>query len=150
MRHSAIKAVLVGIALVCAVSTALVQTVSQSTPDDAMTSFGPTEYEQSCAACHGPTGKGNGWYRAYLVNAPTDLTTLAKRNGGVFPSERLCEIIDGRRTVPAHGTREMPIWGTHFIDDARGRHLNAPSEMETYTRIRISWLVDYLALLQVK
>ena len=35
------------------------------------------------------------------------------RNGGVFPSERLRRIIDGR-DVASHGDREMPVWGDVF------------------------------------
>ena len=41
---------------------------------------------------------------------PADLTKFAIQNGGVFPSERLRRIIDGR-DVPSHGDRDMPVWG---------------------------------------
>jgi len=48
-----------------------------------------------------------------LRRVPPDLTTFATRNGGVFPSERVRQIIDGTG-VPAHGDREMPVWGALF------------------------------------
>ena len=47
------------------------------------------------------------------TTAPADLTQFALRNGGVFPADRLREIIDGRH-VTSHGPREMPVWGDVF------------------------------------
>lgn len=43
-----------------------------------------------------------------------DLTALAKNNNGVFPFDRVYQIIDGRREVLAHGPRDMPVWGRNF------------------------------------
>lgn len=67
--------------------------------------FGKVEYESSCASCHGLLGKGDGPLARALVSQPSDLTTLTKRNGGVFPAQRVHEIIDGRAEVEAHGPR---------------------------------------------
>ena len=47
---------------------------------------------------------------AVMRKPPADLTRFAAMNGGVFPSERLRRIIDGR-DVPSHGDRTMPVWG---------------------------------------
>src|SRR5215469_1505600 len=55
--------------------------------------FGKMSYESSCAACHGQSGKGDGPVSADLRTKPTDLTLIAKRNGGVFPAEILYRII---------------------------------------------------------
>jgi ethanolamine utilization microcompartment shell protein EutL len=44
---------------------------------------------------------------------PPDLTQFTRRNGGMFPSERVYRIIDGR-DVSSHGDREMPVWGDVF------------------------------------
>ena len=66
-----------------------------------------------CASCHGRTGEGNGPVAGQLRKPPADLTKLAARNGGVFPSVRINRIIDGR-DVPSHGDREMPVWGDVF------------------------------------
>ena len=46
---------------------------------------GKQEYEWHCATCHGVNGTGNGELRRFLTTAPTDLTTISKRNGGAFP-----------------------------------------------------------------
>ncbi len=42
-----------------------------------------------------------------------DLTQFASRNGNVFPSMRVQQIIDGRG-IASHGSREMPVWGDAF------------------------------------
>jgi hypothetical protein len=40
-----------------------------------------------------------------------DLTRIAYRCGGEFPSEEVRRAIDGRLARAAHGSREMPVWG---------------------------------------
>jgi hypothetical protein len=40
-----------------------------------------------------------------------DLTLLARRHGGTFPEDEVRKIIDGRTTLPPHGSREMSVWG---------------------------------------
>jgi mono/diheme cytochrome c family protein len=70
-------------------------------------------FRAHCASCHGATGNGNGPVADQLRHAPPDLTKYTARNGGVFPRERVCRIIDGR-DVPSHGDREMPVWGDVF------------------------------------
>lgn len=107
--------------------------------------FGKREYESSCASCHGEKGKGDGAMREFLTKPPSDLTTLTKRNGGVFPTNRVYETIDGRPSVMvgSHGAREMPVWGNVFrSDDMQPR--------DWYARDRISSLVDYLSRIQEK
>ncbi len=110
---------------------------------------GKRAYDSSCASCHGASGKGDGPVRPFLTKAPSDLTTLARRNGGVFPTQLVWEMIDGRSgiVVGAHGTREMPVWGTEF----RAQAMQSPSSAEQpewYVRGRIVALLDYLARLQ--
>jgi hypothetical protein len=58
--------------------------------------------------------KGNGPVSAELKVPPPALTLLAKKNNGVIPFNSVYETIDGRKTVVAHGTRDMPIWGDRF------------------------------------
>lgn len=105
--------------------------------------LGKMEYESSCASCHGTTAKGDGSLQRYLVKAPSDLTTLAKRNGGIFPSQRVWATIDGRADsdIGPHGAREMPVWGRLYRADN-----NPPYEQTTSNRIGV--LVDYLSRLQ--
>ena len=70
-------------------------------------------FRTHCASCHGADARGNGPIASQLRRPPADLTTFALRNRGVFPADRLREIIDGRH-VTAHGERDMPIWGDVF------------------------------------
>lgn len=107
--------------------------------------FGKTEYMASCASCHGVAAKGDGAMAANLVKAPADLTTMSRRNGGVFPSQSAREVIDGRSApaVGPHGVRDMPIWGQIYrAEDTQPADLHA--------RNRINSLLDYLARIQVK
>ena len=76
--------------------------------------LGEMEYLSSCAACHGLDGNGKGPLSAELKSQPADLTILAKRDDNVFPVNAIYEVIDGRRAIKAHGTREMPIWGFRY------------------------------------
>lgn len=75
---------------------------------------GSEMYTTWCASCHGAGGKGDGPAASDLKTKPTDLTMLAKKNGGKFPTEKVRNYIDGSATAPAHGSREMPVWGTFF------------------------------------
>jgi mono/diheme cytochrome c family protein len=70
-------------------------------------------FRTHCATCHGTDARGSGPLADQLRRMPPDLTRFTQRNGGVFPSERVRRIIDGR-DVPSHGDREMPVWGDVF------------------------------------
>ncbi|MDP1781172.1 MAG: cytochrome c, partial [Hydrogenophaga sp.] len=79
---------------------------------------GKREFDANCASCHGTSGKGDGPLVPFLTRSPPDLTQLAKRNGGVLPMSRLYDVIDGAE-VPAHGSRDMPVWGRDYrVKDA--------------------------------
>ena len=80
-----------------------------------------------CASCHGIDGKGNGPAAAALKPAPTDLTTLAKANEGKYPAGFVSAVLKFGRNPAAHGSSEMPVWGSRFkmIDpsqDPTGQH----------------------------
>ena len=111
---------------------------------------GRREYRASCAVCHGEVGKGDGPYREFMSKIP-DLTVLSKNNGGVFPMDRVYEVIDGREQIKAHGPRDMPIWGMQYGITAAERYgdVGGYSE-EAYIRSRILLLIDYIYRLQVK
>ncbi len=108
---------------------------------------GKMEFQSSCAPCHGIGGKGNGPVSAALKTHPPDLTLLAKRSNGVFPIAAVYEMIDGRRSVSTHGTREMPIWGDRF---KRPFIYIPPASPEAVVHSRILALVDYLNRIQEK
>jgi len=101
---------------------------------------GKIQYEASCAACHGADAKGDGPVSKELKTHPTDLTLLAKNNNGVFPYDRVYQMIDGRNTtIASHGTREMPIWGYRF----------GPAQAYRF-KARVLAVIDYLKTLQEK
>lgn len=99
-------------------------------------------YEERCAVCHGMDGKGGGPYAASLKVWPPDLTTLATKNHGKYPELHISEVIDGEFEKPAHGNREMPIWGPVFREQASGKQDSA--------QVRIRALVNYLESIQAK
>jgi len=149
MSHIRNNAALVGMVFLCTTSVALAQVKPQAPVDP-----GALEYRSSCAACHALDGKGDGPTQPALVRRPTDLTTLAKANGGVFSVQRVYEVIDGRQSVTAHGTRDMPIWGTQYLAEAdfqyRYTEGMGPHGREAFVRARVMALVDYLNRLQAK
>ena len=117
--------------------------------------LGKHEYDSKCASCHGASGKGDGSIRAHLVKAPSDLSTLAKRNGGAFPSQLVWMTIDGRTStqIGPHGSREMPVWGSEYRQEvlrAAGPEGAMYAKPEWYVRGRIVALIDYLARIQGK
>lgn len=112
--------------------------------------FGKRQYDSACAVCHGVTGKGDGPYAGIVDTRISDLTTLAKRNNGVFPFQRVYEIIDGTETLKAHGTRDMPIWGREYRVQAGEVNFEVPYDPEAYVRTRILALSEYVSRLQVK
>jgi len=115
--------------------------------------LGKREYGNSCALCHGKDGKGTGAINDLLKKQPTDLTTLAKKNHGVFPFERAYAVIDGRAIVTGHGDRDMPAWGDRYSSDsvkAAEYYMDVPYDANMYARSRILALLDYLNRIQVK
>lgn len=111
--------------------------------------MGKQEFDASCAVCHGSSGTGNGPFLPYLRSSPPDLTTLAKRNGGVFPVNRVFETIEGGN-VPGHSVRDMPIWGSTYRMQAGEHYVDMPYDPAVYVRSRVLALVEYINRLQVK
>ena len=113
--------------------------------------LGKREYNSNCHVCHGFKGEGDGPLAIELKKTTPNLSTLSKRNNGVFPFALVYEIIDGTQNIGAHGTREMPIWGPRykieagesFYDDFRADH-------EVFVRARILALTEYIYRLQAK
>jgi hypothetical protein len=80
---------------------------------------------------------------AALRTAPTDLTRIAERHGGRFSQAEVAGYIDGRIPVPAHGPREMPVWGERL-----GERLGGDDTAEELVRGRLLVLVEYLESVQ--
>ena len=113
---------------------------SMQTPTTGPGDLGAQLFGTHCASCHGTTARGDGPRAEHLLRKPPDLTRFAMRNGGVFPSERVYQIIDGRN-VPSHGDREMPIWGDVFKQMRGGSAAGA-------VKARIDAIIRYLAGIQ--
>jgi mono/diheme cytochrome c family protein len=113
--------------------------------------IGKMQYDSACAVCHGPAGKGDGPLKSQLVSRVSDLTALARNNNGVFPFDRVYQIIDGRQEVKAHGPREMPVWGRDFNMQSSIFFENYPPyDNESNARSRMLALTEYLYRLQAK
>ena len=118
------------------------QTTGQRTPPPLVIEslVGGDSFGFYCAPCHGPTGKGDGPVAAALKTAPSDLTVLARRNGGIFPTADVTSFILGTgRPLPAHGPGDMPVWGPIF------RALEAS---DPRAKVRVDNIVAYIASIQ--
>lgn len=93
-------------------------------------------------ACHGADGKSVGLITDLLKKSAGDLTTLAKKNNGVFPVVRLYEVIDATRDVKAHGTPAMSMWGQEYSMRAAECYQDIPYDPGAYVCARILSLVD--------
>ncbi|MCO4847575.1 MAG: cytochrome c [Yoonia sp.] len=115
--------------------------------------LGEFEYRNSCVACHGVSGKGDGPVTDFLSGAaPLDLTVLQKNNGSVFPVTAVYKMIDGSEVATAHGTRDMPIWGDR-LRERTAEDNDFPfsaAETEEYVGTRILALIEYLASIQTQ
>lgn len=118
-----------------------------------VTSASAQEYKQSttggeifrtyCASCHGSSGLGDGPLASSMSKKPANLTEIAKRNGGQFPSEMVFKTIDGRQPVRGHGGPDMPEWGEAFMKSRDAGDAERVKEV-------IRSLVEYLESIQLR
>ena len=87
---------------------------SQEKSGSLLIESGRLDFIQYCSSCHGDDGKGVGPVTSALRTPPADLTEIRYRRNGSFPVEEVTKIIDGRKLVAAHGSRDMPVWGLRF------------------------------------
>ena len=104
---------------------------------------GSAVFKTYCAVCHGKEAKGDGPLAGSLRFTPSDLTLLAKRNGGTYPGEQVFRMIDGRKPLKGHGGPDMPVWGDAFKGTADGYS-------EEKVKARIDALVEFLKSIQVE
>jgi mono/diheme cytochrome c family protein len=122
--------VLIGVALVTAVGTAVADEVAR----------GRALYLENCAPCHGLNGGGDGPMARALTTPPANLRRLSERFGNPLPEDQVARYIDGRAGIKAHGTRDMPVWGGRFYFESGGDERQAQK--------RIAELVAYLQSIQ--
>ena len=98
-------------------------------------------FQQYCAVCHGPDGKGGGPAAPAMKSHPTDLTQISRNNGGKFPEDRIMKVLKGEAEITAHGNQAMPVWGRVFS--------NMSSNL-VMTQSRMHGLVQYIGEMQTK
>lgn len=103
---------------------------------------GDEMYVNYCAVCHGRDGKGAGPAASALKAMPTDLTKLSANNGGKYPAMHVSSVIRGEANLPAHGSKDMPVWGPLFWRMSQGH--------EGEVQQRIANLNSYIESLQGK
>ena len=103
---------------------------------------GKEMYTSYCAVCHGTDGKGGGPAAIALKAPPADLTLLSKNNGGKYPSLKVASTIRGTSDLPAHGSKEMPVWGPLFRSISSGH--------EGEVQQRVANVTQYIETLQAK
>ena len=96
-------------------------------------SAGAVLYRRYCASCHGVDGRGDGPAAAALSPPPRDLTQLTSS------VRELMQQIDGSRTVRAHGSAAMPVWGEVFEQSLVGE----PHRRRT-ALLHVQMLADYV------
>ena len=135
-----VSRVIVGVAVLSLWATgAHAQTVKKEPIKPVPASDAAAMFQSYCAACHGKDATGNGPAAKALTKAPADLTRIAARNGGTYPEVRVKRYIEGLDEVPAHGSRDMPMWGDLFRSLSRDT-----------AQIRVQALSDHLKGLQQK
>jgi len=105
-------------------------------------SSGQEMFASYCAVCHGKDGKGNGPAASALKTPPTDLTTLAQKNGGKYPASHVAAVLRGQAITPSHGSQDMPIWGPLFSSISQGH--------DAQVQQRVTNLVAYIENQQAK
>jgi len=116
--------------------------IKHATASPTSAASGKEMFKAYCASCHGEDAKGDGPAAAALKQPPADLTALAKTNGGKYPALRVTSVLRGQATLAAHGSQEMPVWGTVFWKMSGGH--------EAEVQQRIANLNRYIESLQEK
>ena len=137
MKSRRFRAVWVSAALLCGSSS------WASAGESPEVAAGRDLFEQHCELCHGAEGRGDGPLSEELRVAPADLTKISARRGGTFPEVEVREMIDGRRSVRAHGKSDMPIWGRAF-----GGGPAAGAAKEAEVKKKLDQLVAFLRSIQ--
>jgi cytochrome c553 len=126
------------VALTLSAGSAFAQTkIEQGTIKNISASDTKGMFDSYCATCHGKDGKGTGPAAKALAKAPADLTKISARNKGTYPETQVRRYIQGLDEVAAHGSRDMPMWGSLFNSLSRDT-----------AELRVAALSDYIKKMQ--
>ncbi|MCB2137372.1 MAG: cytochrome c [Rhodobacteraceae bacterium] len=103
-------------------------------------------YQDYCLSCHGADGKGDIHAAEGLGKAPSDLTRIAARNGGTFPTLRVMSVIDGY-TRRGDRASVMPELGA-ALQEGPLVMVDTGDGVMTPTPANLVALADYLKSLQ--
>lgn len=144
-KASATKLTFASIAVVAAALMMPLAASAQTESPAQMTQVTPGAevFRTYCATCHGTSARGDGPLASSMKRKPANLTELAQKNGGTFPSEIVFKTIDGRERLKGHGGPDMPVWGDAF---ERSREAGDPDRVKKV----IQSLVDYLESIQLR
>lgn len=78
------------------------------------TKEGKKTFLHFCAVCHGKDGKGGDSSLYKLKQPAPDLTIVTTKNNGAFPWLDMFRVINSQESIGAHGSTEMPEWGSLF------------------------------------
>lgn len=110
------------------------------------TPSGEQDFADFCAGCHGLSGKGNGELASTLARRPADLTLIARRNGGEFPTTQVMAKIwgytggKGSDVMPNFG----PLLGGELMPYDGGDGILTP------TPLRLVQIAEHLRKIQIK
>ena len=128
-----------------ALAVAMLASCATTPPPAELRSLSGLElYGRLCASCHGVDGHGDGPVAPMIKTGVPDLTRLAARDGGEFPTEDVRRIIDGRTDRSAHGPRDMPVWGWQLYDISNPDYANERARTDSM----IDRLVTHLRSIQ--
>ena len=106
---------------------------------------GADDFLSYCSACHGTSGRGDGEMAGRLARRPADLTGLARRNGGEFPTTWVMAKIWGY-TGGRQGAAVMPNFGP--LLESRPVPYDGGDGIATPTPLRLVQLAEYLKTIQ--
>ena len=107
--------------IICLLVALVVQVVSVHASDEIKSSSlehaiqeGKKTFLHFCAVCHGKDGKGGDSSLYELKHPAPDLTILSNNHNGAFPWLDMFRVINSQESIGAHGSTEMPEWGSLF------------------------------------
>ncbi len=134
--------VVLAMLVACSMATAQEKKIEHVKARHTSAASGQEMYMSYCAVCHGKDAKGGGPAAEALKVAPADLTSLAQKNGGKYPFDRVTSVLRGQANLAAHGNEDMPVWGPIFWKMSGGH--------EGEVALRVTNLNKYLESLQAK